>query len=269
LERVPSPDNTAGLFDRPGFDNPWAVTYARKIFDAGGKLHAMFEMEQPLREFLGASSDGSRFVVRTDPVYSMQTKLPGPIPRYLLNVADGFKQSFIHGDWREVLLEPQIHWSTRSPVSLRKRFAGVFRDAATGLLALVSPRRDAVTVAVEVTGRLVLKTCPRPMDPASAIPFVEMKRSADARFKMHRATWPDGSVAWLDGRGMLHLKSSDRALPEMTLVLRHENYDPIKTAAWASEGKVCGDPYFLGDDADQTDCGYFIDLLRRFTARLP
>ena len=64
------------------------------------------------------------------------------------------------------------------------------------------------------------------------------------------ARFPDGTAAWLDGRGLLHLQSSDPALPEVTLVLSETSL-----AAWLSDGRPCGPAYFLGqpDSMSATD----------------
>lgn len=55
-------------------------------------------------------------------------------------------------------------------------------------------------------------------------------------------TWPDGSTAWVDSRGLLHLRSADTRLPQVTVVLIVDQ----PTAAWADDGTVCGPDYFTG-----------------------
>ena len=62
------------------------------------------------------------------------------------------------------------------------------------------------------------------------------------------ARWKDGSLAWLDSRGMLHLKSSDRSTPEVTLVLRDG-----ALAGWTSEGRTFGMAYFAGEAGPDTE----------------
>lgn len=56
--------------------------------------------------------------------------------------------------------------------------------------------------------------------------------------------WPDGSQAITDARGFLHLKSSDPAIPEITIALILES----TTACWASDGTGCGSAYFFRPD---------------------
>jgi hypothetical protein len=58
------------------------------------------------------------------------------------------------------------------------------------------------------------------------------------------AAWPDGSVAITDSRGLLHLRSADTHLPEITLTLVLGK----SIAAWADagpDGTVCGSPYYV------------------------
>ena len=83
------------------------------------------------------------------------------------------------------------------------------------------------------------------------------------RFRLDVATWADGSTAWLDSRGLLHLKSSDRSVPELSLTLT--NIPPA--AAWSSEGKMGGPKYFIGN-APATPGEYFANLIEQFVARL-
>ncbi|MBL8814047.1 MAG: hypothetical protein JNM43_28020 [Planctomycetaceae bacterium] len=66
--------------------------------------------------------------------------------------------------------------------------------------------------------------------------------------EMHIAQWPDGGTAWLDFRGLLHLRSSDPSLAEVTLTLRDG-----WLAGWTSTGKLFGDDYHF--DADSQSKG--------------
>ncbi len=60
--------------------------------------------------------------------------------------------------------------------------------------------------------------------------------------KLRRVKWGDGTVAWLDPRGILHLRSSDPNLPEISIVLVLD----AATAMWASNGECTGALYFVG-----------------------
>lgn len=60
-------------------------------------------------------------------------------------------------------------------------------------------------------------------------------------YKLQRAEWSDGSRAFLDSRGLLHLKSSDPQIPEITFVLYDEHI-----AGWCANGAMWGEEYFTG-----------------------
>ncbi|UOQ70449.1 hypothetical protein [Hymenobacter cellulosilyticus] len=75
--------------------------------------------------------------------------------------------------------------------------------------------------------------------------FVEEEPlSTNAWVRLQRFRWPGGSEAIVDSRGLLHLRSSDLSVPEMTLTLILGR--PL--AAWAADGTVCGSSYFTGPE---------------------
>jgi hypothetical protein len=81
--------------------------------------------------------------------------------------------------------------------------------------------------------------------------------------KFYRFLWRDGSEAIVDSRGLLHLHSSDKTVPEITIVLIMGR-NP--TAAWASDGRTCGSTYFTGvNNAENADVtGFYNNYIQRF-----
>jgi len=71
--------------------------------------------------------------------------------------------------------------------------------------------------------------------------------TANEQVRFHRFTWPDGSETVVDPRGLLHLRSADASIPEITLLLVLGK----PTAAWAADGTVCGPTYFTGPNPAQ------------------
>ncbi|GEM_PF-1470998 len=67
------------------------------------------------------------------------------------------------------------------------------------------------------------------------------KRSAQTGYTLQHAEWANGSKAWLDSRGLLHLKSANKSHPEVTLVMRDGSL-----SGWLSSGDVFGDDYYIG-----------------------
>jgi hypothetical protein len=85
------------------------------------------------------------------------------------------------------------------------------------------------------------------VDPAPALlearEFEPMEMPARPGYSLKVARWPDGRRAWLDSRGLLHLRCADPKLPEMTIVLSN---GPL-LSMWMSNGRWSGDPFFIGD----------------------
>lgn len=69
-------------------------------------------------------------------------------------------------------------------------------------------------------------------------------RNKNIKFTTRR--WDDGSEAIIDTRGFLHLKSSDPSIPQISIALVTGAF----TACWASDGDVCGEPYFIYTKGD-------------------
>lgn len=68
--------------------------------------------------------------------------------------------------------------------------------------------------------------------------------------KLRRAVWPDETEAFIDNRGLLHLRSSDPDLPEVSLLLLIDS--PL--TCWASDGVLGGDDRFCpGTNSDAMD----------------
>ncbi len=76
------------------------------------------------------------------------------------------------------------------------------------------------------------------------------------------AQWKSGSKAFLDSRGLLHLKSSDASIPEVTLAL-----DGQGAAGWTSDGHVCGPSYYFAENV-VSEPGAVLERVERFIAAL-
>ncbi|QDU75590.1 hypothetical protein Pan97_26240 [Bremerella volcania] len=69
-------------------------------------------------------------------------------------------------------------------------------------------------------------------------PFSPLK-IPEVGYQVSRAVWNDGSEAFLDSRGLLHLRSADHTIPEVTIALT----DGV-VAGWVSDGRLWGVHYF-------------------------
>lgn len=91
---------------------------------------------------------------------------------------------------------------------------------------------------------------------------LEPTRHPDSGCSMSVATWPDGSRAFIDSRGLLHLQSADREIPEATLILKEGDI-----AAWTNNGQTYGSHYFL-DESNMSAEQFLEQILKPFIARL-
>jgi hypothetical protein len=62
----------------------------------------------------------------------------------------------------------------------------------------------------------------------------------EVNYKLSKFTWENGCEAFLDSRGLLHLRAPN--LPEVTILLILNR----SIACWASDGATCGTEYFIG-----------------------
>lgn len=74
--------------------------------------------------------------------------------------------------------------------------------------------------------------------------FVRVDDDNDGTYSLAVAKFGDGSLAWLDSRGLLHLRSCMAQVPELTLVLTDG-----QLAGWLSDGRVFGPDYWYDNHA--------------------
>ncbi|HEX5219615.1 MAG TPA: hypothetical protein VFZ59_08610 [Verrucomicrobiae bacterium] len=75
--------------------------------------------------------------------------------------------------------------------------------------------------------------------------------------QLQTAEWPNGSKVFLDSRGLLHLKSHDPAVPEVSLVLSDG-----EVAGWTSDGYVCGPSFFFEEEIESEPQEVFNRVIR-------
>ncbi len=94
------------------------------------------------------------------------------------------------------------------------------------------------------------------------VSFASESRPTGQGCSLQTATWPCGSKAFLDSRGLLHLKSHDPSVPEVSLVLSGET-----VAGWTSDSHVCGPKFFFEGSHNSNPEGVF-ECLLQFLNRL-
>lgn len=125
--------------------------------------------------------------------------------------------------------------------NLRTRFELV--GVHDGALILMTNRQKFVTFVFDLPqNRIQLATLD--IDRwkiEKLIGFRRVPLPEEIGFELKIAEWKDGSRTYLDSRGMLHLRSSNTMLPELTLVL-HD----AQISGWSSSNLFWGDPACTG-----------------------
>jgi hypothetical protein len=160
------------------------------------------------------------------------------------------------------VLEPQLAQFAR-PRPLRTKFTGITVDAQQRL-ALAGRRSQHWPLLLDrPTGRIIFPRLPQTEHSSrSVLPFVTASNVLSG-MALQMAQWSDGSLAWLDPRGLLHLRSSWPDVPQCTIVLGER-----ETAGWIADGRTWGARYFLGDEPTSSAEEAY-EVLRYFAERLP
>jgi hypothetical protein len=140
-----------------------------------------------------------------------------------------------------IVLEPFLAQHTRTR-TLRHKFSGIC-VTRNRELALVRRKRAVWPMVLDRSGKNLRLAKTPEFVPSRYLQFQDDVHNTRG-YPLQRCKFPDGSLAWLDGRGLLHLRSSDRALPEATIVLGEH-----LLAGWLSDGRVWGPDYFHRETA--------------------
>jgi hypothetical protein len=233
------------MFHRVGTEGPVAITELGEVFeppsgpylqpDKSG-LHWRLRDLPPRPFFIDRiSRDGLRAIVVN--FYNPGTS---PAVSLLLDTRTA-KLSEVTRTSADALEQPLF--ALARPRNLRNRFTAIgLTDERR--LALLSRRGQWWPLGCDA-GQGVIQLHKGPLQPsrlARAIrcygPFSRLE-GFDRGYSLELAQFGGRSRAWLDSRGLLHLASSDRTLPECTLILTE---GPL--AGWLSDGRVFGPPYW-------------------------
>jgi hypothetical protein len=161
-------------------------------------------------------------------------------------------------------VEPDIVRHTAGAPNVGHRFRAVCIDEGRHL-AIQRLKGSLAAIQLDRQGRgMILGSgafaagCPE-----LTVDFQEIKSPGGAGYTLRAATWKDGSRAVLDSRGMLHLRSSETAIPELTLVLATG-----ALAGWCADGRWFGSPYFIGEHVPTPGAVIYEEVLKPFVLRL-
>ncbi len=136
-----------------------------------------------------------------------------------------------------------------TPINTRHRFTHISVEHDGGTSRIVLTSRKGTRHALEMRPTRAHRL--RRMTLELAKSQTDTEKQTSRTFKpvkasqlgchLSRAEWDDGSQAFLDSRGMLHLKPADPKVPEVSIVLKDG-----ALAGWLSDGRVWGYEYFTG-----------------------
>jgi len=250
------------LFDRVGKDGPFAILPKGSVANlALGTEWEWTNIPAPAPRVLDLSPDGSRILIEQS---------PEPLPSWGAGARPARERRLLELDLPLVSGIPQ-HVETLPALDLT-----AFRLGTTLIHRLTEIHSNGhslfLTTRTGVHRKLELRNRRLGLD---AVAKFSRESVATARFEVVRhpslgsslwqARWRDGSCAWVESRGLLHLRSSDPTLPEFSLVL-----DESHVSVWLNTGLRCAAPYY--QDESMTDTltpeEFLSQVLTPFLARL-
>lgn len=253
ITRVPAAPLNAGyleVFDRRGVDGPWAVTVKGTVVNLADRSELV--LKNPLAAagtIAGLSRDGHRIALRGAGAASR---------RHAVLDLQRQAASEVYGDPLSAL-EDGLNRLVRR--SVRHKFASIGVEG--GKLLLAPSTGPARHVALAPDGKAIVLQPTTEFATVVLVPFGNAGVPRGARYGLRVAAWRNGSRAWTDTRGMLHLRSGDSRLPEISIVLTDES----ALAVWTADGRLCGPRYFVGDRAT-TDAAEVFAVITRFVEGL-
>ncbi len=245
LERVPiegvAPEDVIQVFDSVAYEGPLVLVRGDGIRRATGELLLAGDVSY----VEGISKDGSRV---------------------LANATDG---SFACFDLEKLRLRKlpvsPVRWLDARAAyvptrSLRRRFTHV-SATLDGRLELRSPKGQWLGMHVP-EGRVIHLNPRREAGAGRPVAFTPQPVATQFGCELSVATWSDGTRAYWDSRGLLHLKSSDPDLEEVSLVVGE-----WEIAAWCSDGTLCGPDFFTGRVDTETPDG-MLEKIARIVRRI-
>jgi hypothetical protein len=243
LQVVPlaKPQDVFALFDRRG--------YGIVALHLSGKVQRLYGDETgsshdfPSHLLAAVSPDGSIFVVGN----VGQTH-----PQSVAVATDTF-HSYAAFDACEAV----VPTSDCAVTSLRKKFQGIavrhnqlyLRSGSGTILAITHD--GGITLSVVTSQRL-----------PDAHEFRPAHSPEGCKYRLQVATWPCGSQAFLDSRGLLHLVSCNPDVPQISLVL-HEG----RMSGWCESGGAFGVAYCMPDGEEtsvQHDMEIYVKAIEEF-----
>lgn len=247
LVRVPIegvvPEEVIQVFDSTAHEGPLVLARGSGVRKATGEMLLAGDVS-----FVeGISSNGNRVLA---------TASDGMFLCFDLETLESRKVMGPPGRWLDAR---DSYVPTRT---LRRRFTHV-TATFDGRIELRSAKGQWLGMNVPTTGGGIQLTPRRHGAAGSTVAFAAKRISKRFGCDLSEAMWDDGTRAFWDSRGLLHLKSSDPEVEEVSLIVGE-----WEVAAWCSDGTVCGPEFFTGRGADTDSPEAMLEKIARVVRRI-
>jgi hypothetical protein len=252
-----SPQDVILIFDREeDYENPWLLNRSGEMFSSNARQRTKLNYPGiPALDFssVRVSRSGQRLFV---PLVARAVPKDGVGRLFYLSTSQSYVLRRIPKD--QLIEAPAVPvWNLfRNFEFIAHVKDGIVLHGRKGSLRKLglNPQNNLVITELSAHEREGL---------INQILFPPSNAAADRRAHTFRtAEWPSGSKAFLDSRGLLHLKSHDSSVPEISLVLSDG-----EVAGWTSNGHVCG-PKFFFEGAQISEPVRVFEHILQFIAKL-
>ncbi|MBE7212160.1 MAG: hypothetical protein INR65_14155 [Gluconacetobacter diazotrophicus] len=242
------------VFDRTGRPGPWMLTGQGEVCHVESR-GSIFALGRPVtdHQWVCVSRDGHHLY--------LASKQAGEMECIDLKRGRAFKMAFEPRLTTGFVGEPFL---TPPQCPVMHHFSAVC-VLPSGNLALRS--RGQWWWEFRADGEERIRLCQLPVRGDASLesrarPFAPVKLPRKTDYRLKVARWPAGGRAFLDNRGLLHLKFPGSST-EFSLVL-----SDAPAALWASDGRMSGAGFFLGPDQPRSEPGDLLATLRDLCTRL-
>ncbi|HUA37785.1 MAG TPA: hypothetical protein VMA35_05220 [Candidatus Sulfopaludibacter sp.] len=240
------------IFDRPSHPGPWVFLENRHLLslDSGIKIPAIFppgpELDLDFNQGR-ISIDGDQLLV---PGTNPTTKKPLAL---VYSISERTAKFDIVGlPWRFFNRPPAFPtWNIYRAIES----VGLFQNT----VELFGRNARWRKLTLNENGRLCIQDLPSIGSAVSPKPIFGPARQAKDGCVLRVAELEGGSKMYLDSRGLLHFKSANPGLPEVSIVLSDG-----EVAGWTSDGLVCGPQFFFEEPIVSNPKGVFERIMNFF-----
>ncbi len=233
LSRGYTPAAIAVVFDREGMDGPWFVYHTGLVVCSATEEQVQLPMPFPgsvLTANIRVSRDGHRLY------YSAASRW-----HRIQDLNDGTVLE-LPEDFRG---EPVVELVPRLPYWNLRRVVHSITAGASPVICWGRTETFSRFQVDKKRGRAQLTTYPAtpPGPGVLTATFAEQRVKTTFGCTLRVTELAGCAKVYLDSRGLMHLKSKDPNVPEVSLVLAEP-----ELAGWTSDGHVCGPPFFFEGD---------------------